>query len=157
MCVCKGYNRHNYLCLRGPVWGGCVGVQICSAERWSSTMAKAQALCVCVYGAEGWQVSAIIDYLHTATRACSRALNTEMYTPDRRSRHSPMPFFPSLSPSHTCAACLQCISVSVSIRVRGRDWRAPASTSLWQKPGHCLTLEARLCQNTATERETRMV
>lgn len=32
------------------------------------------SLCVC--RAEGWQVSAIIDYLHTARLACSRALNS---------------------------------------------------------------------------------
>lgn len=65
-------------------------------------------------------------------------------------------FFASLSPSkthrlthsyrHTHAACLclQCISVSVSLRVRGNDRKAPVSTSVWQKPGHYVTLQARL-------------
>lgn len=151
VCVCKGYNRHNYLCLRGPVMGGLV---------WRGGVQQWPHHGLCVYRAEGWQVSAIIDYLHTATHACSRALNTEMYTLYRHRHHSPKPFFSfcvHLTHTHTDThagwAFLQCISISVSISVKGRDGRTPASShSLWQNPGPYLTLQARLCQDTTTGR-----
>lgn len=76
-------------------------------------------------------------------------------------------FFASLSPSkthrlthsyrhtHAACVCLQCISVSVSLRVRGNDRKAPASTSVWQKPGHYVTLQARLCESTETEVDSK--
>lgn len=163
VCVCKGHNRRNYLCLRGPVVGGHVGLGVVwrgGVQQWPNHR-------LCVYRAEGWQVSAIIDYLHTTTRACSRALNTEMHTLLLPLSLSPA-FFLFVSPSNAhrlihiraARACLQCISVSVSLSVRERDGKAPASTSLWQKSGHRLlkaTLQAKLCELLRREKRHKLL
>lgn len=98
-------------------------------------------------------MSPIIDYLHTTTHACSRALNTEMYTcccRRRRLLHSSTPpllpclFFLLASPSnthrltlsHTCSTSVftvhQCISVNQQKRER---WESPCEhvtlTEIW--------------------------
>lgn len=145
MCVCVCIECVMSVCARGTI-----GIIISAWEAqlgggggaWLSLRGGVQQWLnhgLCVYRAEGWQVSAIIDYLHTATHACSRARNTEMYSFYCWPHWSPMPFLflhQTHTHTHTVWACLQCISVSVSISIRGRDGKAPVSTSLWQKSGH---------------------
>lgn len=123
LCVC--------VCLRGG--GGCKversfqGGQRGGVQQWPPEHR------LCVFRAEGWQVSAIIDYLHTTTLACSRALNSHK-------AHTPPPLLPPppslpstsflfVSPSNThtggCTGMFtvcQCISVTQCKRER---WESP--------------------------------
>lgn len=82
---------------------------------------------------------AIIDYLHTATLACSRAFNSHNACTPSWLVVVPLCLrWLCVSAEHktgAARACLQCVSVSVSLTVRGKDGKAPCEhitlTGIW--------------------------
>lgn len=85
-------------------------------------------------------MSPIIDYLHTATHACSGARNAEMHSPRCRRSSRALCSSSGVHPSihrtaDTSTQDENAYSVSVSISVRGRDGKNPCEhitlTEIW--------------------------
>lgn len=111
-------------------------------------------------------MSPIIDYLHTATHARSRARNAEMHS--LRRRHPPLVHF---APAHasirrspdtrTFAQDEHAYSVSVSISVRGRDGKNPCEhitlTEIWPlsypSSARCVRIQQLTQRGRQSERE----